>query len=347
MIDTSSWKSFKIGDLFIVSRGQRHVVGNHKDGNLPYYSASLDNNGVTDYISNPLFVDNDALVVTTFGDAFYAKDDFTASDEITILHHEKMNELSGLFIASAIRQNKWKYSFKVKAFKERVSNDSISLPVTSDGQPDWDYMESYMRAVMEESEKSLENLRKADDAKHLIDVSGWGEFRVGDLFDKLTLKCLKKDFNKAIDCSEEQTDEFSLPLTNAKHFNNGIQFYGRPDDWESAEMTIDIVSNGAIATGDVYAQPQRTGVLWDSYLVKCKYDITSELVLQYMSCVIQRCVKQYFGWDDKCTWDKVKEQMIRLPITSTGEPDWQYMEDYMRIIMDKSEQNISDLQIGV
>ena len=65
-----------------------------------------------------------------------------------------------------------------------------------------------------------------------------------------------------------------------------------------------------------------------------------------MSCVIQRCVKQYFGWDDKCTWDKVKEQMIRLPITSTGEPDWQYMEDYMRRIMDKSEQIISDLQIG-
>ena len=177
-------------------------------------------------------------------------------------------------------------------------------------------------------------------------MSGWGEFRVGDLFDKLTLKCLKKDFNKAIDCSEEQTDEFSLPLTNAKHFNNGIQFYGRPDDWESAEMTIDIVSNGAIATGDVYAQPQRTGVLWDSYLVKCKYNITSELVLQYMSCVIQRCIKQYFGWDDKCTWNKVKEQMIRLPITSTGEPDWQYMEDYMRRIMDKSEQIISDLRIG-
>lgn len=37
---------------------------------------------------------------------------------------------------------------------------------------------------------------------------------------------------------------------------------------------------------------------------------------------------------------------FKLPITSTGEPDWQYMEDYMRRIMDKSEQIISDLQIG-
>ena len=178
----------------------------------------------------------------------------------------------------------------------------------------------------------------------MIDVREWGEFRVGDLFDKLTLKCRKKDFNKAVDCSEEQTDEFSLPLTNAKHFNNGIQFYGRPDEWDSAEMTIDIVSNGAIATGDVYAQPQRTGVLWDSYLVKCKYDITAELVLQYMACVIQRCVKQYFGWDDKCTWDKVKKQYIKLPITTAGEPDWHYMENYMKQIMDTSEQTLSILE---
>ena len=237
-----------------------------------------------------------------------------------------------------------KFSYNDKCVWDKVKLLSVTLPCTYDGKPDWDYMESYMKAVMEESEKSLENLRKADNTKHLIDVSGWGEFRVGDLFDKLTLKCLKKDFNKAIDCSEEQTDEFSLPLTNAKHFNNGIQFYGRPNDWESAEMTIDIVSNGAIATGDVYAQPQRTGVLWDSYLVKCKYDITSEFVLQYMACVIQRCVKQYLGSDDKCTWDKVKEQMIRLPITSTGEPDWQYMEDYMRSIMDKSEKAVEDLR---
>ena len=204
-------------------------------------------------------------------------------------------------------------------------------------------MEEYMKQIMKKSENSIDNLKKADDKKHLIDVNDWGKFRIDDLFDKLTLKCLKSDFNKSIDCSEEYTKEFSLPLTNAKHFNNGIQFYGRPEDWESAEMTIDIVSNGAIATGDVYAQPQRTGVLWDSYLIKCKYDIKSELVLQYMACVIQRCIKQFFGWDDKCTWDKVKYQFIKLPITSTGEPDWQYMENYMRDIMTKSENAINNL----
>lgn len=358
MIDTSNWKEFRVGDLFDIHPTKAYKLTNAQlldDGDYPVIANSAYNNGIGGYSTKEPTEKGNMVTFSDTVDAntiFYQPNDFVGYPHVQglypLIYEDKWNEYTYSFFVSVFRCSAISKGFDYgNKFRRDIAVDLIiKLPATSDGQPDWDYMESYMKAVMEESEKSLESLRKADDTKHLIDVSGWGEFRVGDLFDKLTLKCLKKDFNKAIDCSEEQTDEFSLPLTNAKHFNNGIQFYGRPDDWESAEMTIDIVSNGAIATGDVYAQPQRTGVLWDSYLVKCKYNITSELVLQYMSCVIQRCIKQYFGWDDKCTWDKVKEQMIRLPITSTGEPDWQYMEDYMRRIMDKSEQIISDLQIG-
>ena len=178
----------------------------------------------------------------------------------------------------------------------------------------------------------------------MIDVSGWGEFRIGDLFVKLNLKCRKKDFKKAFDCSEVQNDEFNLPLTNAKHFNNGIQYYGREADWDSAEMTIDIVSNGAIATGDVYAQPQKTGVLWDSYLIKSNFDIESEFVLHFLACVIEKCIKQFFGWEDKCVWERVKEMYIKLPVTSSGEPDCDYMESYMKQVMDRSESDLEILQ---
>jgi hypothetical protein len=109
-------------------------------------------------------------------------------------------------------------------------------------------------------------------------------------------------------------------------------------------MTIDIVSNGAIATGDVYAQPQRTGVLWDAYLIRCVYEIKSEYILHFLACVIEKCIKQYFGWNDKCTWEKVKEKKIKLPTTSEGNPDWDYMDSYMKQIMEESEKRIDFLQ---
>lgn len=166
-----------------------------------------------------------------------------------------------------------------------------------------------------------------------IDTTQWGEFRIGDLFDKLELKCTKDKFNKAFDISENQTEEFTLPLVNAKHSNNGIMYYGRECDFESATMTIDIVEDGAASTGDVYPQPQRTGVLYNAYLVQLKNkDICSKYVLFYLASVVKRHIKQKFGYDNKCTWDKAKEEYIKLPTDANGNPDWAYIEEYMKAL---------------
>lgn len=93
---------------------------------------------------------------------------------------------------------------------------------------------------------------------------------VGELFDKCDLKRIKADFNKHSDLSTAPTEEFNLPLINAKVGNNGIMYYGRSSEWESETMTLDIVQNGAVSTGLVYAQPQTTGVLWDAYQIETK-----------------------------------------------------------------------------
>ena len=163
-----------------------------------------------------------------------------------------------------------------------------------------------------------------------IDTSKWEPFVVGSLFYKLDLKITKDNFNKAMDVSTEKTKEFSLPLVNAKHFDNGIMYYGRECDFESAEMTLDVVKNGAIATGDVYAQPQKTGVLWDAYLIKPFEDILSERVLLYLATVLEKTIKDKFSYDDKCIWEKVKKLTVMLPVDENHQPDFSYMESYMK-----------------
>ena len=353
MIDTSNWKEFVLGDLFDIKLPSARSEKNYEEGDVNYVSSGAFNNGVANRLKpkddEELDKGHCITVSPLDGSAFWQENDFMgrggSGASISMLYNDNLNDLRALFVCSIIRNTAQKFGYSDLLNSKNLRTLKLKLPATPDGQPDWDYMESYMKAVMEESEKSLENLKKVDDTKHLIDVSGWGEFKVGDLFKKLDLKCCKK-FNKATDVSTEQTEEFNLPLVNAKHSNNGIMYYGRSDDWDSAEMTIDIVGDGAASTGDVYAQPQRTGVLYNAYLVKPLWDCTSEYVLQFMACVIERCVKSHFGYENKCTWDKVSQESIWLPIASTGKPDWQYMEDYMKQMMDKSEQIISDLQIG-
>lgn len=161
-----------------------------------------------------------------------------------------------------------------------------------------------------------------------INITGWKKFRIGDLFYRVDPKIKKYNFDKRQDTSIEKTDEFSLPLVNAKDGNNGIMYYGRPVDFESVELCLDIVQNGAVATGNVYAQINPVGVLWDAYLIK-PYAPLKGYSLLFISAVLQKVLKSKYSYDNKAIWDKVKEDTILLPVDEHCLPDWKYMEQYM------------------
>ena len=147
------------------------------------------------------------------------------------------------------------------------------------------------------------------------------------MFEKLNLRFLKNKFDKEKDVSKEQTAEFDLPLINAKDGNNGIMYYGRSSDFESTEMTIDIVNDGAVSTGNVYPQPQKTGVLYNAYLVKPLFSVTQRL-LYFFSTTIQKSIKLKFGYENKAGWEKVKKEKITLP-SHNGAIDFAFMETFI------------------
>lgn len=155
----------------------------------------------------------------------------------------------------------------------------------------------------------------------------WGEYRIGDLFERLNLIFIKNKFIKEEDVSKVQTDEFDLPLVNAKDGDNGIMYYGRSQDFQSAEMTIDIVNDGAISTGNVYSQPQKTGVLYNAYLVKPTFS-ANEKLLHFYSSAIQKSIKYKFGYENKAGWAKVRNEKIQLP-TKNGKIDFDFMESFI------------------
>ena len=170
-------------------------------------------------------------------------------------------------------------------------------------------------------------------------------FKIEDWFQKLDLKILKKNFNKRKDVSPIKTTEFNLPLINAKFGDNGIMFYGREADFESAEMCIDIVQNGAIATGKVYAQPQKTGVLWDAYLIKPLFSRLSVEILLYVAKCLEKSIQEKFNYDNKAIWDRVKNEYVMLPSSNGKTPDIDYMESRIRELEESRIRELEELQI--
>lgn len=157
-------------------------------------------------------------------------------------------------------------------------------------------------------------------------------FKVKDVFNRVYAKCRKTDFDKRKDTSTIPDEEFCVPLINAKLGDNGIMFYGRKLDWNTQEMCIDVIQNGAVATGAVYVQPQPVGVLWDAYLIKPIEQVASVEALLYMAKCIEKITKGQFSYDKKATWDRVKNCSISLPVTCDGHINFGYMERYIRAI---------------
>lgn len=166
----------------------------------------------------------------------------------------------------------------------------------------------------------------------------WGEFLIGDLFKNLLLKRIKPTFDKKNDVSTIRTDEFNLLLVNAKFGNNGIMYYGREDDWESAEMTLDIVNDGAISTGLVYAQPQKTGTLYNAYQIQLINRRPNYQELLFLQRCLQRSIQLKFNYYNKATWERVKQESIWLPLIDRTDPtnytqtdiDWNFMGNYIK-----------------
>lgn len=176
--------------------------------------------------------------------------------------------------------------------------------------------------------KRARNYGKVDTSldKKLENVE-WGEFKIGELFKKLDLKFKKQIFDKKNDVSTVRTSEFDLPLVNAKNGNNGIMYYGRSKDFDSADICIDIVNDGAISTGNVYPQPKQTGVLYNAYLIKSKVSI-NEKILFFFAPAIQKAIKYKYGYENKASWEKVKKEKIKLP-TKNGKIDFEFMENFI------------------
>lgn len=339
-LDQVQWGRYRIGDLFEGLNGDFDIQRKHINNKGEYVvTAGLTDNGIlgrTD-VAARIFEEN-TITIDMFGNAFYRPFKYklvTHARVFSIKPLFNMSKRVGLFITNSLRFLNKIYGYDNMCLWSKIKDRKIKLP-KKDGKIDFEFMEDFVAELKKQSVSRIKEYLKMEglgnykltekEKEALIKYQyiEWKEYVIGNLFEKLNLRFTKKEFDKLSDVSTIKTREFNIPLVNAKDGNNGIMYYGREKDFETEVMTIDIVSDGAVSTGNVYPQPRRTGVLYNAYLIKSDL-VDTEKKIYFLSTAIKKSIKLKFGYENKATWGKVKNEKIRLPVKN-GKIDFEYIE---------------------
>lgn len=163
------WKTFKIGDLFDVSRPKARNKDDYEEGDIPFVASGAVNNGVmkccTPEEDEELDEGNQITVSPVDGSTFYQPLNFLgrggAGSSILMLKNENLNVSNGLFMARMIEQTCSKYTYGHMGNQESIKRESIMLPTTSNSTPDWEYMEQYAKNMMLQKYKQYLNFLDA------------------------------------------------------------------------------------------------------------------------------------------------------------------------------------------
>lgn len=152
-LSEKEWNEFYLKDIFPeIQRGKRLKKRDHIPGKIPYVSSTSMNNGIDDFIGNTKNVRKFSNCLSlansgSVGATFFQPITFIASDHVTKLKNIHFNKYTYLFIAAITTRLREKYSFNREINDPRIQREKIVLPINEKNQPDYKYMEEYMKLL--------------------------------------------------------------------------------------------------------------------------------------------------------------------------------------------------------
>ena len=348
-VDISKWREFVFGKVFKMQSQKEispiYAINNSRENDIqyPFLGQSSENNCIISY----LYLGDDTLLNNKESDMaiiihsnnhlsfcidtpFYLKDGHGAT---SIFKNEHLNKYNVRFIITVLNKTMENlFDYNVKATKDSLKRLVIKLPITSSGEPDWLYMESYMRGKIREAKTNLDNFKHVNGKKQNVNISDWKEFVIGDLFTNI----VKPD---VLHSRQVIAFDNGIPYVVRTKFNNGIKC--RVQQTEDMKLSPGgVISFGAEnATFFYQEKPFVSGR--DIYYIDTQH--LSASICKFLVACLQPIARKY-SYNNGLFPDLLRKEIIKLPVCSNGQPDWDYMEQYMNSIMMVSEKIVDNFE---
>lgn len=329
-LNVESWNKFKVSDIFnpfINGKGLTEQEIKDNPGHLVAVQSSSENNACMGLIDEQYckemkykIVYQPCLTVARSGSAGFVSfqpDGCVIGDSAKALTTRKknVNICHYLFLRTVLMKSMYRYTYGRKVKAEQYMNMEIALPTTTEGEPDWSFMERYIKTlhykpIVTEIHKNI-NIS--------FNFSEWGEYRLDDLFDiKKGKRLTKADMI-------EGNDNFLGAISN----NNGVRQKIVADKlWNPNCITVNY--NGSVGEAFYQSEP-----FWASDDVNVLYAQKWWELNRYNALFIVTVIKanKYrFSYGRKWTLEKMKDTVIKLPSQKDGKPDFEYMEQYVKAL---------------
>lgn len=290
-------------------------------------SSSGTGNGIDGFIQAPSHARVFRKCVTlansgSVGSAFYHPYAFVASDHVTALKRDGLNSHTYIFMLPPLARIAERYNFQREINDLRLKRERVRLPSTAQGEPDFGYMDEYMRRIATEMQTAAlgyfhKRLKNNDKICTLAPLK-LAPFPLGTLV--------------SIANGERLTQADSIagdtPFVGASELNNGITGWVGNCNASLDSQVLGVNYNGSVCRGFYHPYPALFSddvkrVRWRNATANNRYS------LMYLAVAIwQQRGKYAYGY--KFNTRRMQRQMVLLPVASDGQPDYSYMEAYMR-----------------
>lgn len=241
------------------------------------------------------------------------------------------------------KQKKNLLSVLVRRVDETFRETIVKLPITKNGEIDFNFMESFIAELeaqriaelsaylkvsgLDNYELSNQELSALESLKTIT----WGKYRIGDLFDKI--KTTKLPY-KAKELPKEPTGDYVLPCLTSSFQNQGLNYYAPVDNATVLKNVITIPQNSDVYRA--YYQSKDFTVLSDAYAMDWIYDdskLTRNQYLFMVMCINKVTDLPIYSYKNKLGgWNVVKDKYIMLPKTDS-KIDLDFMNDFISAII--------------
>jgi hypothetical protein len=237
--------------------------------------------------------------------SFFQPEPFYTAFHIACLYpKQELTIEQMLYYASIIERNKYRYSFGRQA--NRTLKDILI--------PDINELPDYINGLSVSNYKFAEN--PLIDKQIALNTDNWEWFRYEEIF----------EIKKGKRLTKANMIEGSINYVGATKFNNGITIKIGNKEHLHSPNTITVSYNGSIAEAFYQIEP-----FWatdDVNVLYPKFELNAFIAM--FLCTLIHAEKYRFNYGLKWEKEKMLVSKIKLPVTPSGTPDWQLMEDYIK-----------------